>query len=157
MKDYPYDKDSFTALWLQEGKHLGNALAEENMERIVAYADSFLMVRDKRRAESNLQSPQVEAEKSLEWLEGMAKYTEYTSYKMALNMDNTPYTFKEKNAYWQLEQTQQLKKLGKQSGDQRFYHSGCAMAMILDKLNPAWRAKIMADGVFLEDLLREKV
>jgi hypothetical protein len=42
-------------------------------------------------------------------------------------------------------------------GDGRFYYSGMTQAFLLDQLAPGWKARIMQDDVFLEDLLREAV
>jgi hypothetical protein len=38
--------------------------------------------------------------------------------------------------------------------DGRFYYSGIAQAVLLDRLTPGWKDQIMADGVFLEMLLK---
>ncbi len=40
-------------------------------------------------------------------------------------------------------------------GDARFYYSGMAQAVVLDRLNVDWQPRIMTGGVWLEDLLQE--
>ena len=52
---------------------------------------------------------------------------------------------------------EELITLRRQSkGDEiRFYYSGMAQAFLLDRLNPDWKARILKDDVFLEDLLYE--
>jgi len=42
-------------------------------------------------------------------------------------------------------------------GDGRFYYSGMAQAVLLDRLMPGWKDQALEDGVFLEDLLEAAV
>ena len=42
-----------------------------------------------------------------------------------------------------------------QTGEVSFYMTGMAQAYLLDRLSPGWKAKALAEGVFLETLLRE--
>jgi hypothetical protein len=43
-------------------------------------------------------------------------------------------------------------------GDEtRFYYAGMAQAMLLDRLSPRWRKKVLQDNVCLEDLLEESI
>lgn len=42
-------------------------------------------------------------------------------------------------------------------GDGRFYYSGRAQAVILDRLLPGWQARAFDQDVWLEDLLPEAV
>ncbi len=39
-------------------------------------------------------------------------------------------------------------------GEARFYYTGLAEAALLDRLMPDWKARVMAKGVWLEDLLQ---
>ena len=41
--------------------------------------------------------------------------------------------------------------------DTRFYYSGMAQAMILDRLMPGWKSGAFAQDVWLEDLVAEGV
>ena len=43
------------------------------------------------------------------------------------------------------------------TGDGRFYYSGYAQAVLLDQIDPSWKARAFAPDVFLEDLLAEAV
>jgi hypothetical protein len=49
--------------------------------------------------------------------------------------------------------------LGNQAGadETRFYYSGWAQAVVLDRLRPGWKAGAMAAGVWLEGLVGEVV
>lgn len=153
LEDYPYNDDQFSAYWNTEGQLLAKALDAENEKQFAAYVDSFLLVRNQRR--ESLNEKHIDAERGLEWLEGLAKYVEYRSYILSAENDPEEFNFKTKNAYWQMEQKDRLKRMGKHSGDNRFYHSGAAMAFILDKLNPNWKHEIMQDDVYLEDLVEK--
>lgn len=155
LESYPYYDEDFVADWNKEGKLLYEAVHAEDEKRFLAVVDSFLLVRENRRNSKDLAGNYISAEKKLEWLEGMAKYVEYRSYILAAEKEDVPYKFKTKNAYWQMEQKDRLSRLGKHGGDNRFYSSGAAQAFILDRLNADWKTKIMRDGIYLEDLIRE--
>ena len=38
-------------------------------------------------------------------------------------------------------------------GDGRFYYSGMAQAVLLDRFAPGWKAQILDQGVWLDELL----
>jgi hypothetical protein len=42
-------------------------------------------------------------------------------------------------------------------GDGRFYYSGMAQAVLLDRLMPGWKDQVLVDGVSLEGLLMTAV
>jgi len=155
LESYPYNDESFAEDWNAEGKLLYKAIHSEKEQQFLAAVDSFLLIREKRRNSKNLAMNHISVEKKLEWLEGLAKYAEYRSYITAAEKEVECYKFKTRNAYWQLEQKDRLARLGKHEGDNRFYSSGAAQAFILDRLNPNWKNKIMQDGIFLEDLIKE--
>lgn len=157
LEGYPYLDPEFTVYWNTEGRLLMNALYAGTDEEAIVFADSFLMIRHERRMKAALDPEQVKAEKKLEWLEGSAKYAEAMSYQLADGIEPNPYSFKDKNAYWEMERKQRLPKLGETGGDNRFYHSGAAQAFILDRLTPGWKDSAMADSVFLEDLLEKAI
>ena len=50
-----------------------------------------------------------------------------------------------------------MKRQAGQEGETRFYLTGMAQATLLDRLLPGWKELALAEGVFLEDLLREAV
>lgn len=153
LKNYPYDNEAFIELWNKEGSYLQKALYAENQPEMEMFVDSFLMVRTNRRNSSGINQDIIRAEKQLEWLEGSAKYAESVSYEIAADLESDQYSFKSKNAYWELERKQQLGSLGESGGDNRFYNSGAAMAFLLDQLDPSWKSSAMKDSVYLEDLL----
>jgi hypothetical protein len=51
----------------------------------------------------------------------------------------------------------QMRRMSRDSGDERFYYSGFAQAVLLDRLSPGWKEALFNDGIWLEDLLRAVV
>ncbi len=157
LEHYPYNDSDFTKQWNKEGNLLMKALDATDTETKTALIDSFLWIRETRRNQIGLTEDQINAEKQLEWLEGLAKYVEYKTYIKALEMDYELYNFKKKNAYWQVEKSQRLKALGESGGDNRFYYSGMAMAFLLDEYSSDWKKEIITEAVNLEDLLAKAI
>lgn len=49
----------------------------------------------------------------------------------------------------------QMKTQATREGETRFYYTGMAQAMLLDRLLPEWKNSVFEDDVWLEDLLME--
>jgi len=127
----------------------------------------FLVARDKRRQGIGLENTLIDYERQFEWLEGTAKFAELLSWQeasrnhgyvslpeMASDPDFKNYeTFE---ARWDQE-IAQTRRQAREEGDVRFYYTGMLQAYLLDHLLPDWKDRIMEDGVYLEDLLRETV
>ena len=106
-------------------------------------------------------------EREIEWLEGLAKYIELGIWREAsLAPGYTPLPaladdpdFK-KYATFQQRWSQELDQMKRQAGlegEVRFYYTGMAQAVLLDRLTPDWKARILTETVAVEDLLREAV
>jgi hypothetical protein len=155
---YPAKKPGFVEAWDKEGSLLAAALETTNDAARREAVRAFLQARDARRAEAVLTPDQVTFERDLEWLEGLGKYIEIRLCDLARARTADPaYTpYRERLAYFgQSDRFLLAKRLGYQGGDLRFYLSGMAQARLLDELDPEWKQKIMRNGVYLEDLLRE--
>jgi hypothetical protein len=50
-----------------------------------------------------------------------------------------------------------VKRTFGRQGDARFYNSGMAQAILLDRLPPGWKSQVIESGVWLEDLLAQAV
>lgn len=159
LKSYPYSDDQFKGSWNIEGKALYNAMNAVSLEDTIKYTKEFLNVRSARRAEINLSPDMIEAEKLIEWEEGLAKYSEIRMYDFAAEDNNAPsyYKYKKNRPYSRSDFRRLKSSLGSTDGDYRFYLSGMAEAMILDKLSKDWKENISYSGVYLEDKLREAV
>jgi hypothetical protein len=151
--------------WKEEAGLLSKAVAANSEEGARLLARQFLEVRQQRRQGVNLSAELVDYERWLEWEEGLAKYVEIkilqlayetASYRPLPELEADP-DFKEYRGFkrrWSQENIQ-LKMQAGQAGDSRFYQTGLAMAYLLDRLSPDWKASAFSDGVFLEDLLQE--
>ena len=61
---------------------------------------------------------------------------------------------------WQTRWSQEVDQIGRMAddvGDGRFYYTGMAQAVLLDRLLPGWKEMIFENGMFLEDLLATAV
>jgi hypothetical protein len=159
LKRYPYGNTIFREEWNKEGRALYNAMNAGTTEETIKYVTEFLDVRDKRRAESSLSVEMIDAVRLIEWEEGLAKYSEIRIYDFAAEDPNAPayYKYKKGRPYSQGDFRSLKNNLGSRSEDYRFYLSGMAQAMILDKLSNQWKEDLYRNEVYLEDKLREVV
>lgn len=152
LKDqYPYADAAFAAAWDQEGRLLSQALnAREDAEcrRLVT---EFLGVRTERRVKSGLSRDLIAMEQEREWLEGLALYVEMRSHEQAAAAGWEG--FKPGLKSWQTYFRKLDQGLGDEGSDLRFYPSGMAMARLLDRLRPDWKAGALTSYAALEELL----
>ena len=157
---YPYDDKDFAAAWAAEGAALAGALkASDDLEATVQ-ARKFIEIRDARRSKALLDVPQLDYERQLEWLEGLAEYAEITFYKLAAGRPGpVPGTTFGTKLPWLLQYdfARLQNQLGTQKGDLRFYVSGMAQAFLLDRLDPDWKDQAALSSLLLEDLIRQAV
>lgn len=159
LKAYPYSNSQFNGLWNEEGKALYNAMNAKSTNETIKYTKEFLSLRSERRTEANLSSDLIEAEKLIEWEEGLAKYSEIKMYDFAAEDHNAPsyYKYRSNRPYSKFDFKRLKNSLGSCNGNYRFYLSGMAEAMILDKLSDNWKENIANNGIYLEDKLSEIV
>lgn len=165
ISDYPAKEDAHVGLWKEELVLVRDALRAETEDEAAELTRQFLAQRDRRRAQIDVRF--VRYEQHREWVEGLAKYTEMEIWRQAavtpdyasvdaladVRAFRTYETFERHRS----QQVDQLARMASNEGDGRFYYSGMAQAFLLDRLAPGWKARIMQDGVFLEELLREAV
>lgn len=157
---------SFAADFKQENGLLARALAAKTNAEAADLVREFLQKRAARRQAFKLDPTLVDYERWLEWEEGLAKYVEVASLRQAFQtpgylplpaMADDPYfkAYQKFNSRW----SQELLQLRNPSGspETKLYMSGMAESFLLDRLMPGWKSKVMQDGVFLEDLLRQAV
>lgn len=148
---YPYDDAAFRSAWDEEGKLLSQALDEPDLARVRDLVREFLAVRTQRRAAVSANADLLSFERDVEWLEGLAKYAEIRTYEL---VEGKSLAELRQLRFWQTDFRTLASSLGSPDHDQRFYLSGMAMARLLDRLDPTWKEHALADGVYLEDLLR---
>lgn len=158
-ENYPYSDQNLNTLWNLEGYYLWKAMNADQTDSIRTNVKKFLTIRQERRIQGKLSAPQINFERNTEWLEGLAKYTEYRFYELATVRRNKPILVHyRKTIPQQVHDLNTLKsKLGEQGSDFRFYVSGMAQAKILDKLSPGWKTTALNDTISLEDLLKNAV
>ncbi len=162
---YPWDDTTLDKLWQQEMGLLVQAVRADSTEQAAELGRQFLAQRDARRAETGLSQELIDYERQREWLEGLAKYAELAigqqaastsayTYLPALDADPDFNAYATRQRYWQGQVDEAQRTTGR-SGGIRFYYSGFAEAVLLDRLLPGWKAQAFEPGVMLEDLLRQ--
>lgn len=153
--------------WKIEINWLEQALEASTVSQAATLAAQFLDQREARRQENSLSPELVAYERRLEWLEGLAKYVELESWRLAaetsgfeplLSMAEDP-DFKDYATFdsrWSQEVNQMKRQAGRE-GDTRFYYTGMAEAKVLDRLSPDWKERILIEDIWLEDLLQEAI
>lgn len=162
---YPWENQTSIDAWQEELDLLQAALKAQNVDEMRALAQQFLEQRNTRRKLVGLSASLIRYENQREWVEGMARYTELESWRVAgtksyyqplVNLQND-HKFKDYQTFssrWSRE-LGQMSRMAEDEGDGRFYYSGMAQAYLLDQLNPSWKQTLFADpSLNLEDLLR---
>jgi hypothetical protein len=166
-KQYPWGDAVMQESWQNELDLLLQAVRAPSDTECKDLARQFLAARDQRREDSGLSQEMVNYERQREWLEGLAKYNEITIVRLAgsfpgyvplatLSIDPGFKHYSGSEKYWST-QIDEVKRLSGREGETRFYYSGMAQAVILDRLMPGWKEQAFQPDVMLEDLLRQAV
>ena len=145
---------------------LQQALRSESLGDTRDLAVKFLAARNQRRALPVLNSGQIQYEQQREWLEGLARYVELELWRAAYESDSYQPTpaiqqvadfnnFRSYPRQWSSMVSGMTQQTSSQ--DTRFYSSGLAQAVLLDRLLPNWKSKAMEPNVYLDQLLAEAV
>jgi hypothetical protein len=162
--NYPWAETE--GAWQTELELLAGALRAETEAETADLARQFLAQRAQRRENATLTTTTTNYERQREWLEGLARYIELEIWRQASLVNYEPAAaiqddpdFSDYDGFnnrW----TQEIDQMGRMAadwGDGRFYYSGMAQAVLLDRLMPGWKDQALEDGVFLEDLLEAAV
>jgi hypothetical protein len=160
---YPYD--AMEAPWRQEMDVLLQAIQAPTDSEAIGLAQEFVQFRASRRAA--LTSDQVDLECLREWEEGLAKYTELEITRLAdtnvgyapveaITLDRDFKNYQGQQQFWASQLNEAAKTQGR-SGDTRFYYSGNALAVLLDRLAPGWKSEALPGGANLDALLQYAV
>lgn len=161
---YPWGDETFQARWHAELDTLAQALQVADQAAAADLARRFLAGRAERREAIHLGGDLVEYEQQREWLEGLARYAELEIWRLAARGRYTPRAettrLREFDGYrgFDIRWSREIDQIGRMAGDEgdgRFYYSGMAQAVLLDRLMPGWKARAFDEGVWLEDLLAE--
>lgn len=160
---YPFDAMEYP--WQQEMDTLLQAALAADLSDARQLARQFLQMRAERRA--GLSPEQVDFERLREWEEGLAKYAELEITRQAgAVMDYQPVqevlqdadfkSYQGQQQFWS-SQLKEASRTAGRSGDARFYYSGNALAVVLDRLAPEWKPRALPGGEFLDNLLQDAV
>jgi hypothetical protein len=153
---YPYKDPASSASWTSEGEALADAVRATEMKAASGLARKFLDIRVARRRQIALDLELTSYEQELEWLEGLAKYAEVRFYELAASRTSeSAYAgYRSGHPFWPADWARLRGNLGGQGGDLRFYLSGAAQAMLLDRLSPGWKTEAFEATATLEGALR---
>jgi hypothetical protein len=161
---YPWDRDGYRAAWLEEVKLLQSALAQPDRTARQQDARQFLRKREERRRRFTLDQAQFAFERQIEWLEGLAKYAELESWRLAARSGHQPleqlrgdpqlHGYSGYDGQWRTERVN-MKISMNLHGDMPFYYTGAMQAWLLDALLPGWKPGFIENDRSLEELLRE--
>jgi len=161
---YPFGQAASEQAWKRELGLLASCLGAPTREEARALARRFLAARQDRRDRLGLAAALTGCERQREWLEGLAKYVELESWRRAaLTPGYRPLTALKSDpgfkayAGFRRRLSQEVGQIAWAKEDTRFYYSGMAQAMILDRLMPGWKCRAFVQDVWLEDLVAEAV
>ncbi len=161
---YPWEDADFAADWQAELGTLADAVQAESDSEALDLVRRFLDLRRARRTAAGLKNELIDLERLKEWEEGLAKYTELAVWRLAADPGYQPLPvlaadpdFHGYGGFAQRwsQEVDQIRRMANDDGDLRFYYSGWAQAVLLDRLAPGWRARILTEGIALEDILQE--
>lgn len=163
---YPNEEDeAFREAWQRELDSLAEALQAETVAETTALTKQFLAERQQRQ---HTLSPELIAyEEQREWLEGLARYVELELWRQAAKsptyqpsaavlQDPDFDSYEGFEQRW-AQEIDQLKRMATDMGGGRFYYSGMAQAVLLDRLLPEWKHRILQEPISLTEYLSTAV
>lgn len=163
--NYPWNDLALQEAWLVELETLQAALRNEDPSAYLSLAAQFLNQRAERRAAIDLPENLIQFENNREWVEGLARYAELESWRLAgsipgyypvesIRQDPGFRAYEGFEQRWKQE-LDQITRMAADPGDGRFYYSGMAQAYLLDRLLPDWKERLIENPALnLEDLLK---
>ncbi|MHB8134964.1 MAG: hypothetical protein ACYDH1_12170 [Anaerolineaceae bacterium] len=164
---YPWNDSSLREDWQAELDLLALALRAKTDEETSSLTQEFLQIRLARRQSAGLSTEMIDFERHREWVEGIGRYAEISVYRLA--NERTEYSparetihipdfdrYKKYDQRWARE-IDQMKRLASDGSERRFYYTGMAQAVLLDRLYPDWKNQLFEPGIWLEDLLAQAV
>ena len=151
--------------WQDEIDALFKAVTATDPQVMREAAQAFWDLRRARRVDYQLDESLIDFEQEIEWEEGLAKYVELSIWRVAANTPgyaplpalSADTDFKQYatfNQRW-AQELDQMKRQATQEGEVRFYYTGMAQAVLLDRLMPEWKTRVLTEATLLEDLLGE--
>jgi hypothetical protein len=163
---YPWDDSGQKDGWLEEFQALKAGVQAASLAEKREAARRFLQARQERRGGTAFSAAFTAYEMQREWLEGVALYVEYDTWKNLAQAPNYQpqagmHSDPDFHGYGAFQSKMDAALASPQAlvtqRDTRFYSAGMMEAFMLDDLMPDWKTRIFQEGVYLEDLLREAV
>lgn len=163
---YPWADEALQATWQIELELLAEALRVTDQTSSLELARRFLEIRAARRTSAGLSAALIAYEQKREWLEGLARYAELETWRLASTTgylpDSETKTLPSFDIYRGFErrwanELAQIPRMANDEGDGRFYYSGMAQAYLLDRLSSDWKVAAFEEGIWLDDLLQAAV
>jgi len=159
VSQYPETSARNNALFNIESQILHSAMHSADKAAAKRKAREFIAVRKMRQGE--LDSQFVEFEKGLESNEGLAEYAGVKAVFAAIEAvvkkrAVIPFKNLDKNNYIanRFERLRRITRVGRNSR-LRFYDTGAAQALLLDRLTPGWKKRVQATAAAIQDLVEE--
>jgi hypothetical protein len=162
---YPWDNAGLREDWQTELDTLAKALQASTNEETILLVKEFLEIRQTRRESAALGADLIDFERQREWVEGIGRYAEISAYRLAYEredylpvqeiIDAPDFNDYDKYGKRWAREIDQMTRLASDASERRFYYTGMAQAMLLDRLAPGWQSQLFEPGVWLEDLLTE--
>lgn len=159
ISEYPETSARNNALFNIESQTLHSAMRAVDKAAAKRKAQEFIAVRKMRQGE--LDARFVEFEKGLESNEGLAEYAGVKAVLVAIEaagQKRAAIAFKniDKGSYIadRFERLRRITRVGRNSR-LRFYDTGAAQALLLDRLTPGWKKRVQATAAAVQDLVEE--
>lgn len=157
--EYKESSTRNNALFGIEARILYDALQTADEKDLREKVRQFLAIR--RLRQSELEPRFAEFEKGSESNEGLADYAGAKAVTLAIEdagQNNIPFNFTDGNEYL-LKKYVSLKAINKIGKNPRlkFYYTGSAQALLLDRLLPGWKRGVQMGGNSVQDLLGSAV
>ena len=161
---YPWENDNLREDWQRELDLLARVASGDRRGNL-STGRGFLAVRYSRRLSAELSADLIGFERQREWVEGIGRYAELSVYRLGrassgyvpseeIHDDPRFHQYEKFENRWNRE-IDQMKRMASDGDESRFYYTGMAQAVLLDRLDPDWKGRLFEPGVWLEDLLSD--
>lgn len=150
---YPVFDVENEAAFALEGRRLRQALEAPSIEQVRRYAREFLALRESRQRV--LDTEYTEFEKKAEMNEGLAQYSLLRGLAEIARLEGGPWVPAARHeAAVESMLLDSLLSLSERSVRRRFYATGSAIALVLDRLaGQAWKERLLQENLNLQETL----
>jgi hypothetical protein len=153
---YPVFDATHEALFALEGRILADALGARSRASRLDLARQFVATRRERLR--RLPTEFAEFDRASEMNEGLAEYVLVRVLELVAADREVPAAWRAAASRKLAARPEEVRNLTADSGLSfrlRYYHTGPAIARLLDALRPDWKARFVGDNLWLEDVLAD--